>query len=302
MAASIQKYFQIGTVLWMSFPQVPVQEAVEKIARDEFFSAVEICHIRDDADRQAVCRRLTEAHMTVCYGAQPSLLEAKLNPNDLDEQKRQKAESVLLSSVDEARSLNARGIAFLAGKWEKDTIEESYRQLLKTTRNVCSYAARSNLSVELEVFDYDLDKATLIGPAPLAARFAADMRMSHNNFGLLVDLSHIPTTYETPSFVVRTLRPYITHFHIGNAVVRQGCEAYGDLHPRFGFPNGSNDTAELLDFFRVLKAEGFFNAREPYILSIEVKPWPGEDPDSVLAGTKRVINRAWSLLEDNGGE
>lgn len=301
MTSSIHKYFQIGTVLWMSFPQVPVLAAVDKIVRDEFFSAVEICHISDDAERQAVCQRLTEAHMTVCYGAQPSLLGAKLNPNDLDEQQRQKAESVLLAAVDEAKSLNARGVAFLAGKWDKDTIEESYRQLLKTTRNVCSYAAKFNLAVELEVFDYDLDKAALIGPAPLAARFAADMRTSHNNFGLLIDLSHIPTTYETPSFVVRTLRPYITHLHIGNAVVRPGCEAYGDLHPRFGFPNGSNDTAELLDFFRVLKSEGFFNAQEPCILSIEVKPWVGEDPDSVLAGTKRVINRAWSLLKNDGG-
>ena len=32
------------------------------------------------------------------------------------------------------------------------------------------------------------------------------MRTTHNNFGLLVDLSHFPTTYETSRFVVRTLR------------------------------------------------------------------------------------------------
>ena len=47
------------------------------------------------------------------------------------------------------------------------------------------------------MFDFDMDKAALIGPAPYAARFAADMRTTHNNFGLLVDLSHFPTTYET---------------------------------------------------------------------------------------------------------
>ena len=54
----------------------------------------------------------------------------------------------------------------------------------------------------LEVFDFDMDKAALIGPAPYAARFAADMRTTNNNFGLLVDLSHFPTTYETSRFVI----------------------------------------------------------------------------------------------------
>ena len=66
--------------------------------------------------------------------------------------------------------------------------------------------------VELEIFDYDVDKASLMGPAPYAAQFAAEMRMTHNNFGLLVDLSHIPITHESSEFVVRTLRPYITIF------------------------------------------------------------------------------------------
>ena len=82
--------------------------------------------------------------------------------------------------------------------------------------------------------------------------FAADVRTKCPNFGLLVDLSHFPTTYETSRFVIQTLRPYITHLHIGNAVMQLGCDAYGDKHPRFGYPNSANDTMELLDFFRVL--------------------------------------------------
>ena len=72
--------------------------------------------------------------------------------------------------------MGAGGIAFLAGKWAEETKDEAYSQLLKTTRNLCSYAATKNMMVELEVFDFDMDKAALIGPAPYAARFAADMR------------------------------------------------------------------------------------------------------------------------------
>lgn len=80
-------------------------------------------------------------------------------------------------------------------------------------------------------------------------------------------------------------------------MVHPGCEAYGDLHPRFGFPESANDTPELVDFFQVLRQEGFLNAAAPYVLSFEVKPWKDEDEELVLAGTKRVVNRAWALAE-----
>ena len=298
MRDSIHKYFQIGTIQWMSHPTYPLLESIRKIACDEFFDALEVCRIADDSLREQAKNLLAQSHLKVCYGAQPRLLGPRLNPNALDEEDRKKAESTLLEAVDEAEYLGARGIAFLAGKWTAEHKDEHYAQLLKTTRAVCDYALTKNMMVELEVFDYDMDKAALIGPAPYAAEYAADMRKTHSNFGLLVDLSHFPTTYETSQFVIRTLRPYITHFHIGNAVVKNGCEAYGDQHPRFGFPNGANDTNQLLDFFRVLKEEGFFNAQNPYVLSFEVKPWKDEDADIILANTKRTINRAWALLED----
>ena len=50
--------------------------------------------------------------------------------------------------------------------------------------------------------------------------------------------------------------------------------------------------------YTVLKQEGFFCAENPYVLSFEVKPWKDEDPEIIVANTKRVINRAWALLED----
>lgn len=298
MKDSIHKYFQIGTIQWMSHPTYDVLDSIHKLACDDFFDAIEITKFKDDETRDKAKKLLKQSHLKVCYGAQPRLLGPKLNPNDIDEEGRKKAEATLMEAIDEAELLGAKGIAFLAGKWEEETKDLAYSQLLKTTRNLCDYAATKGMIVELEVFDFDMDKAVLIGPAPYAAQFAADMRMKHNNFGLMVDLSHFPTTYETSKFVIQTLRPYITHFHIGNAVVKEGCEAYGDQHPRFGFENSANDTAELLDFFTVLKEEGFFNVEKPYVLSFEVKPWGDEDPEIILANTKRVVKRAWALVKD----
>lgn len=296
MKDSIHKYFDVGTIQWMSYPKMDPMESLQEICRDDYFDAIEL---KGFGERNAEAKALLDqSHLRVCYGAQPRLLGPKLNPNAIDEAERKKAEATLIEAVDEAEFLGSRGIAFLAGKWEEETKDLAYAQLLKTTRAVCDYAASKGMNVELEVFDFDMDKAALIGPAPYAAKFAADMRTSHNNFGLLVDLSHFPTTYETSRFVIRALRPYITHFHFGNAVVKPGCDGYGDLHPRLGYPNSANDTPELLDYLRVMKEEGFFNAEKPYVLSMEVTLRPGEDEKIVLANTKRVLNRAWALLED----
>lgn len=298
MKESIHKYFQVGTIQWMSHPGREIIESLTALCADDYFDVVEVCRIPDDEKRARARELLAQSGVRVCYGAQPRLLGPKLNPNDLDEEGRKAAEATLLEAVDEAEYLGAKGIAFLAGKWAPETKEEAYAQLLKTTRAVCTYAQTKNMTVELEVFDYDIDKAALIGPAPLAARYAADMRTSHHNFGLLVDLSHFPITYEVSRDVVRTLRPYITHLHFGNAVVKPGCPAYGDKHPRLGYPNGANDVEELADYLNVLKEEGFFRADDPMVLSMEVSPMAGESAELILANTKRKLNRAWAMVKD----
>ena len=295
MQESIHKYFQLGTVQWMSHPNKDVLDSIHEIACDDFFDAIEVTKFADDETRSKAKRMLDQSHLKVCYGAQPQLLGPKLNPNAIDETERLKAEKTLIEAVDEAEYLGAGAIAFLAGKWKEETKEQAYAQLIKTTEAVCKYAETKCMGVNLEVFDYDMDKAALIGPAPLAAKFAADMRTRCDNFGIMVDLSHFPATYETSKFVIQTLRPYITHFHIGNAVVKPGCKAYGDQHPCFGFPESANDVEELADFFRVLKDEDFFCEKDPYVLSFEVKPRDDQDENIIMANTKRVIRRAWVI-------
>jgi len=302
MKESIHKYFKLGTIQWMSFPRMKGMDSLKKICRDDFFDAVEINinKLGDVTESSAEDARLLleQSHLKVCYGAQPSLLGPKLNPNSLDETERLKAEEVLFKSLDRARFFGATGIAFLSGKWTEESREQAYDQLKKTTINVCRKAAEMNMMVELEVFDYDVDKASLIGPATLAARFAADVRMYCPNFGLLVDLSHFPICHEKAKDVIRTCRPFITHLHYGNAVADPNAEGYGDLHQRFGYPKSANDIPELLDYLKVLKEEGFFNEELPLVLSMEVQPTKDEDEEIVLANTKRCLNRAWSLLED----
>ena len=88
MKESIHKYFQVGTIQWMSYPQRDPMESLKAICKDDFFDAIEL---KGYGDKNEEAKKLLEqSHLKVCYGAQPRLLGGKLNPNDLDEEGRKK--------------------------------------------------------------------------------------------------------------------------------------------------------------------------------------------------------------------
>lgn len=303
MNESLHKFMKVGLVHFMAYPTTikgegPVLETIKKLALDEYFTAIEITTVKDKRERKKIKQILDTSHMTVAYGAQPRLLTTGLNINDLDEEGRQKALANLKEGIDEAYEMDAVGFAFLSGKYEEATKEESYQALVKSTKEICSYVkSKGNMKVALEVFDYDVDKKSLIGPAPLALRFAKEIRAEHDHFGLMVDLSHIPLIHETIEESLLPVKDYIIHAHIGNCVVKNpDMPGYGDLHPRFGFPNGENDVDEVADYLRVLFQIGFLNEKNRPVVSFEIKPFGDEDPDVVIANAKRTLNEAWMRL------
>ncbi|WP_271629205.1 sugar phosphate isomerase/epimerase family protein [Caldicellulosiruptor sp. DIB 104C] len=303
MNEPIYKYLKIGTIHFMSFPEViggegPIEETLKTVLEDDYFNAVEITWIKDSEVRKRVKNMLKDAHVTVAYGAQPTLLRTGLNPNDYDSEKRKQVVAFLKERIDEACELEAVGLGFLSRQYDENRKEEAYKALVETTKELCEYAkSRGNFMIELEVFDFDIDKMSLIGPAELAARFAAEIRKEYDNFGLIVDLSHLPLTRETAQQALLPVKDYLTHVHIGNAVVKdKNHPAYGDKHPMFGIEGGENDVEEVIEFLRVLKEIGFLNPEKRPILSFEVSPMPGQDPKIVLASSKRVLNEAWARL------
>jgi sugar phosphate isomerase/epimerase len=303
MNEPLSKYMKVGLVHFMAYPETikgegPVEETIKKLALDEYFHAIEITTIKDKDVRQRVKKMLDTSHMTVAYGAQPRLLTTGLNINDLNEAGRQKALENLKEGIDEAYEIGAAGFAFLSGKYEEATKEESYQALIKSTKEICAYVkSKGNMKVALEVFDYDVDKKSLVGPAELALRYAKEIREEHDHFGLMVDLSHIPLIHETIEESLLPVKDYIIHAHIGNCVVKSpDMPGYGDLHPRFGFPNGENDVDEVVDYLRVLLQIGFLNHKKPPIVSFEIKPFADEDADIVIANAKRTLNEAWARV------
>jgi sugar phosphate isomerase/epimerase len=303
MQESIYKYMKVGLIHFMAYPSAmkgegPIVETVRKIALDDYFNAIEVTWIKDPQVRAEVKKMIEVSHLTVGYGSQPRMLTTGMNINDLNEANRAKALASLKEGIDEAAEFGAKGFAFLSGKYEEATKEQSYQALLASTKELCAYAkTKGDLRVILEIFDYDIDKKSLIGPAPLAKQFAEDVTKEYDNFGLMVDLSHIPMIHETCEESILPIKDYLVHAHMGNTVIKDlSCVAYGDTHPRFGFPNGENDVDQLVEYLRVLLKIGFLNPENPPIVSFEVKPWGDEDPDLVVANAKRTLNEAWARV------
>ncbi|MDR2233387.1 MAG: sugar phosphate isomerase/epimerase [Tannerella sp.] len=301
MIESIHKYMKLGLVHFMAYPSTirgegPILETIRKVAVDEYFSAIEITTIKDPEIRRQAKKMLDSSHMRIAYGGQPRLLITGQNINDLNEEGRQTALANMKEGIDEAYEMGAAGFAFLSGKYAEETKEESYQALVSSTRELCAYVkSKGDMKIALEVFDYDIAKKSLIGPASLALRYAREIRAEYDNFGLMVDLSHIPMIHETVEEALLPVKDYIIHAHIGNTVIKSPeMQAYGDEHPRFGFPNSENDVDQVVEYLRVLFNIGFLNGETLPTVSFEVKPVGDEDPDIVVANAKRTLNEAWA--------
>lgn len=303
MNQSMCRFMKVGTILHVSCPELaggdgPVLECLERICEDDYFEAVEITHMNDPKVRREAARMIAAAHMVSSYGGQSLTLSRGLNINDLDEKKRTAAVDALKKGIDEAYEMGCADFSFLSGRYESVSREEAFSQLLVSTGELCAYAQeKGTMPVCCEVFDYDIDKKALIGPAFLAAGYGSRLREKYSNFGLLTDLSHIPMLHETIEESILPVKDYIIHAHMGNTVIKSPeCPAYGDNHPRFGFPDSENDVKELAHYLRTLLEIGFLNEEKRPIVSFEIKPWQDEPPGLLTANAKRTLNLAWELV------
>jgi sugar phosphate isomerase/epimerase len=304
MQDGMDRYLRMGLVHFMAFPQVmrtpeAWAETVGLVALDPFFKAVEITHIEEEDQRKRVKEICDLAGLAVGFGAHPMILGEGLNLNALEDKERLKAVGRMKELIDEALFFEAESFVVLSGKDPgEERRAEAVDRLAQSLGELCAYSGeRQGPRIVAEVFDCDVDKCCLLGPAALARQTAEKVRGDHDNFGLLVDLSHIPILRESPSQAVGPVKDFMTAAHIGNAVLTPGLPAYGDHHPPFGTPGSAVGLPEVVDFLQTLLQEGFLNERSRPMVSFEVKPMEGQDSLMALANAKRMMQQAWALAQ-----
>jgi len=294
----IHSYMKMGIVQLMAFPDMDTVESIKKIAEDEFFGAIEIASIPGDI-RAEVDKILGASKLVVGYVGQAALLGQKLDLNSSVPQQREAAISQIKSGVDEAYFLGAKQLAVLSGPTPTPDKREKAKELLvDSLAQICGYAQnKGNLNITLEIFDRDVDKKCLIGPTEEGVEIAREVRRHYPNFGLMVDLSHLPLLKESADRALKTAKDYLNHVHIGSCILKDKSHpAYGDKHPPFGLAAGENDVEEVRLFLKALMEIGYIDEGKQNVVAFEVKPLSGQSPEVVVANAKRTLMEAWAKL------
>ncbi len=280
----------------------PVLETLDTIIADGAFGAVEIAPVKQPGVRRAAQALLGEAGLQVVYlPILPNIL-GEVNLGHADPERRAAALEQMRGLLDEAISFDA-SLAMIGPPPDPGPAGRSAMaaRLAEDIAALCDYAdARSQgrrLILTLENFDREIEKRRLIGPTVEAAALAE--AIDRPNFGLTLDLSHLPLLGETAAEAVAAAGPHLVHAHIGSCVVaNRDSPLYGDFHPRFGHPDGANDVPEVVEYLQALHDAGFWQqARRRLggtpILSMELRPSDGDTSASILENGKRVFAEAW---------
>jgi sugar phosphate isomerase/epimerase len=310
MPEPIENHCRVGVLLPMAYPELaggggPLLEKLSKILEDEFFGAVEMCQVNDDRVRREARAALDGAGVDVIFASQPTILAKKLNLNAADPAERRHTIETCQGLIDQAYELGARIAMVMSGPDPGEADREAARErLVDSLKQLCQYAGERAddylLTISLETFDRTIDKRCLVGPTKEAAQVIEAVRMAHSNCGLTLDLSHQPLIGETISDMIIDGRDHLIHAHFGNCVLRDPEHpCYGDQHPPFGISGGENGIEELRLFLEALIYSGFFAKNAPTsmpVLSMEIKPRPGEASEIAIANGKRALKYAWARM------
>lgn len=297
----------IGIVHPMAFPEAKSDEeilsTIRKVAEDDFFGAIEVSNLSKEL-AEKVGDILRSAQMDVIYAGQPPLLAQGLSLCSLDEEERRKAVELCKEHINKAYIVGASILAVHSGKDPGEGKRgKAKKKLLDSLRELCAYAqekAEENIvSLSLESFDRDIDKKFLIGPSEEAREIAEEIKKEFSNFGLTLDLSHLPLLGEKPHEALIAVSDYLIHVHIGNCILNKENPLYGDNHPPFGIRDGEIDVEELRAFLEALIYIGYLKRSLPTrlpVISFEIKPLPGQIPEIVIANAKRTFIQAWAKI------
>ena len=312
MTESWRQLMDIGLVHFMAYPVIRddnpdlIISSVKAVAADDFFDVIEVRRSSHEGVHAQIKSLCDQSGMKIGVGAQPGLLINKLSLNNLDEAGRQAAIDEVKAAIDASYELGARICACLSGpRADNDADNAKMMDLMvDSCVQLCQYAQSKaggdNLVwLSVEQFDTRVEKKSLIGSSAETAELAERVRKQVSNFGITIDLSHIPILFEDIRDLVATTAPYVIHVHAGNAVAVEGLTAYGDAHPRFDYPGGANGQAELQTYLEALIYAGVFQNEVPtgkMVFTFEVKPVGDESTELILAHTKRTFQRAWAAL------
>ena len=300
---SLQSYARIGVLHGQIFHHVvdngdddALLSSLDSIAHDHFFTAIAIGHIADPTLRAASKSILTTSGLYVMYTSGAVIISQSLNISSSDESLRDHSVRVLDRCLHEAAEYGATQFNVISGSYDHSVNEDDQlAQLTDSLSRLCESAQQlDNITVVLDVPDRDYDRKSLVGATDLAVKLSENISNNYANFGITLDISHMPLLGENTADMVHLASDQLVNVHIGNCYLADpSSTAYGDAHPRFGIDDSLIGTRETSALLRGLLDIGYLAPQSVNPLQLNLRPQPGESPLNVLANGKRHLRAAW---------
>lgn len=307
---SFQKYFDLGIVMPASFPELgsgsgPMLETFDNALQANLFRVVEIsCR---DADRESVDLQqyLNQRGLRAICLAPAAIQERKLDPNSLQENKRQEAVAALKEFAKSAYFLRAEKLMVCSGPDPGSADrEKAKRQLIQSLNELLEWTQRVKtdylLEIILESFDRELHKKRLLGPTRESVELIMEVKKIFPNINLILDQSHLRQLRENPKDSLFLAKDCLGHVHLANCLLKDRSHPqWGDGHPAFNMEGSELGTGDIVRMFEHLFEIGYLR-KDPTgklpTISLEVKPSLGGNSQATFEETCNTFRQAWRLF------
>jgi sugar phosphate isomerase/epimerase len=281
----------VGILQPAAFPASCGLAALRYITAGRHFGAVETTLVGARAPEARTL--LSAAGLLVDFDAGAALYASGASLCSLNDCARGQAVAMVRDCIDAAYALSAVRLSVVSGRDPGEPQRAAALEvLIDSLLTLYKYARQAGaLELSLKMADRAVDKRFLIGSTVDGVGVALRVRERHPDFGLVLNLAHLPLLGEDPEFSVRLSAPYLARVHIGNCVI-----ADGDSHPRFGVPSGAIGVADLASFLRALVSVGYLAPGGRNVVAFEVRPAPDDDPLAIIAESQRVLAEAWASV------
>lgn len=241
------------------------------IWRGEARAAEEIAILRD-------CGKIVNYNSGDRFGEEPFM------PAHPDPAVRQRTIDRYLREFDYALRLGCKKIVVGSGPDYPDDREAAIERYVET---MCCLLRQlpEDVIVTLEPTDRDIDRFYLFGKVAETADCIHAVRAAGcTNFGMLLDMGHIPLMHETFESSIAGLGDTLDHLHIASCLLDDpNHPLYGDKHIAWGEPGSIYTPEDGITFLRMIRAQKpEYFARPDCTVTFEMRTMTGCDPQQTV--------------------
>lgn len=258
-------------------------DVLRKTVEMDFYKGVELCSFAGKYNRMYVRDILEQNHLNAMTFVTPYVKEEKMSLSHLDESERRKAVEFVKRHAGYASDCGYTNFGIPSGDDPGDQHRAKAKKLLADVMvELADYLKGLGLNLILEPLDRYAFKKQLIGPMKESMIWFAPIHEACPNTYIHWDSAHESLGKINLLSSLEMAAPYLSQFHLANAILDTNHPCYGDLHMDCGVaPDFKSDGfltpeigAQLLQ--KVASFDTAPGIKNTYV-SMEVLSHPGDD-------------------------